>query len=324
MNRYAVPLIIGLLLLPLGCGDATGPVLQPSEICSTHGPSAIATFEDANLEAAVRIALADGAPSGPLQIEDVLTCGLLSGLTRLEARTAGIVSLVGIQNFAPGGLTDGLMFLELGENSISDISALSGLTSLTSLELSTNFINDIGALSGLTSLLDLFLGENSITDVSALSGLSSLRSLAINSNSITDISALSGLTGMEGFLILDDNPITDISALSGLTSLEQLSIGTNLPPTPGPLSDISALSGFTSLQDLWIQGNSITDISALSGLTNLRMIDLNRNANLTNIQPLLDNGGLGVGDFINLSFTNVSCADVAALEAKRINVASNC
>ena len=153
----------------------------------------------------------------------------------------------------------------------------------------------------LTRLLDLFLGENSITDVGALSGLTSLRSLAINSNSITDI-----------------------SALSGLTSLEQLSIGTNFPPTPGPLNDISALSGLTGLQDLWLQGNSITDISALSGLTSLRMIDLSRNANLTNIQPLLDNGGLGVGDSIILDSTNVSCADVAALLDKRINVISNC
>ena len=60
-SRYVLslmPLFIGSLLLQLGCGDdASGPevalVLQPSELCGDHSDAAIATFEDASLEAAI-------------------------------------------------------------------------------------------------------------------------------------------------------------------------------------------------------------------------------------------------------------------------------
>jgi Leucine-rich repeat (LRR) protein len=192
MNRPALRLLIGLLLLPLGCGSPTGP--QRSEFCRAQGDDGIVTFEDANLEAAVRAELSVGA-------QEDLTCGLVSGLTLLRAFSAGIESLVGIQNFT------------------------------------------------------------------------SLRSLFLESNSISDISALSGLTGLEG---------------------------------------------------LSLSGNSITDVGALRGLTDLRGIDLDNNPDLTDIQPLLDNTGFGAGDHVLLGGTNVSCADVAALEAKGVEVFSDC
>ena len=55
-----LPFIISSLLLPLGCGgNEGGPldvdeplVLQPSDLCSDYSGSSVATFEDANLEAA--------------------------------------------------------------------------------------------------------------------------------------------------------------------------------------------------------------------------------------------------------------------------------
>ncbi len=235
MNRRVLLLIIGSLLLPLGCGGPTG--LEPSEFCSDHSDAAIATFEDANLEAASR---------GALSLVDAqeLTCGLVSGLTRLGARFAGITSLVGIQN----------------------------LTDLTLLYLGFDSISDIGALSGLTSLTFLGLYSNSISDISALSRLTSLRGIEIARNSITDIGPLSGLTSLT-FLGLYNNSISDISALSGLTSLTDLSL---------------------------------------------------RYTSITNIQSLLDNTGLGAGDTVYLQSTNVSCTDVAALQAKGVTVQSDC
>ena len=175
MNRRVLLLIIGSLVLPLGCGGNDGPtdlavtlVLKPSEFCSDHPDAAIATFEDANLEAAIRAALSVGA-------QEPLTCGLVSGLTVLDASFAGITS-----------------------------------------------------------------------------------------------------------------------------------------------------AGITSLAVLSIFDNSITDISALSGLTSLAGLFLSNNPNLTEIQPLLDNTGLGAGDTVYLQSTSVSCTDVAALQAKGVTVQSDC
>ena len=346
------------------------PVLQPSELCSDYPDYAIATFEDTNLEAAIRTALSVGG-------QEHLTCGLISGLTALDASYAEITSLVGIQNLtsltdlllrgnsisdisALSGLTS-LRRLSLGGNSISDIGALSGLTSLTYLLLGGNSISDISALSGLTSLEILHLGVNSISDISALSGLTSLRGLYFDYNSISDISALSGLTSLTWLVLdhnsisdisalsgltsltwleLDSNSISDISALSGLTSLTDLFLGSNsisdISPLSGltsarslglannSISDISGLSGLTSLTYLNLGYNSISDISALGGLTSLTDLRLNNNPNLTDIQPLLNNAGLGAGDTVELQGTSVSCSDVAALEAKGVTVLSDC
>ena len=208
MNGRVLPLIVGSLLLLLGCGGPSSPpsppgpsgnddallVLQPSQLCSEQPEAAIATFEDASLEARVRAALYLGE-------HDDLTCRWVSVLTGLGARSLGSTSLVGLQN----------------------------LTSLTFLDVYRNSISDIGALSGLTSLRLLHFGYNSITDISPLSGLTSLR-----------------------FLHLDNNP------------------------------------------------------------------------DLTDIQPLLDNTGLGEGDTVDLTGTSVSCTDVTALRARGVTVVSPC
>ena len=95
--------------------------------------------------------------------------------------------------------------------------------------------------------------------------------------------------------------------VSGLTDLMAQNAGIE------SLVGIQNLTGLTHL-DLLV--NSITDISALSGLTSLTYVDLNNNPDFNDIQPLLDNTGLGPGDQVFLANTNVGCTDVAALQAK--------
>ena len=145
--------VTSVLLLTLILGNTSAaqtqvrPVLRPGELCSDQLGTAVATFEDASLEAAIRARLS-------LDAERDLTCSLVSGLTDLTAQNAGIESLVGIQNLT--GLTD----LELNANSITDISPLSGLTRLTTVGLVNNSITDISALRRLTNLTDLRLQSN--------------------------------------------------------------------------------------------------------------------------------------------------------------------
>ena len=117
-----------------------------------------------------------------------------------------------------------MLSLDLGNNSLLDIYAT----------LSDNSISDISHLSGLTNLISLDLGNNSLSDISHLSGLTNLTSLTLSGNSLSDISALSGLTNLVD-LGLDDNSISDISHLSGLTNLLTLNLRNN------SISDISPL-----------------------------------------------------------------------------------
>ena len=135
------------------------------------------------------------------------------------------------------------------------------------------------------------------------------------------IESLVGVQNLPGGVIfeLDNNLITDLSPLRGLRNLIELGLDNN-----PDLSDLGALSGVTSLTHLRLRFNSIIDIGALRGLTNLRYLTLTNNPDLTDIQPLLDNTGLGAGDEVLLAGTNVSCLDVALLEAKGVTVASGC
>ena len=159
----------------------------------TSGMATMVAIPDTNLRAVIEDSLgkASGAP---------ITRGEMVTLTSLEAPYANISDLTGLE-FATrltslhfGYDPEGSYF---NRNSISDLSPLSGLTSLERLYLYDNSISDVSDLSGLTSLEWLDLSNNSISDVSDLSGLTSLKTLYLSINSISDVSDLSGLTSLE-------------------------------------------------------------------------------------------------------------------------------
>jgi len=116
---------LALVLAMPSPGEAQASVLHPTELCRDHADASIVTFEDALLEARVRESLR-------LDEQDDLTCDLVSDLTALNVRPAGIESLAGIQNLS------GLTSLYVRGTSITDVSALSELTALTELRLSSN------------------------------------------------------------------------------------------------------------------------------------------------------------------------------------------
>jgi len=299
-------LAIASLLLAVGWGctrEATGPVLS---LCEIEAGTSVGLFGDPNLEAAVRTTLS----VGPL--ED-LTCDLLETLTNLNAGHLEITSLAGIENLT------GLTFLWIRGNSITDIRQLAGLTGLTFLNLAANSLTDVGPLSGLTSLTFLAINDNrTITDISALRGLTNLTgTLWMGGNSISDLSALSGLTNLTAINAWE-NSISDLSPLSELDNLRDLNAHAN------SISDLSPLSGLTDLTGLRVHLNSITDVGALRGLINLTTLKLQDNSDLNDIQPLLENAGLGSGDTVWLTGTAVSCSEVAALGAKGVTVLTDC
>ena len=124
-SGFALVVPLALVLAMPSPGEAQASVLHPTELCRDHADASIVTFEDALLEARVRESLR-------LDEQDDLTCDLVSDLTALNVRPAGIESLAGIQNLS------GLTSLYVRGTSITDVSALSELTALTELRLSSN------------------------------------------------------------------------------------------------------------------------------------------------------------------------------------------
>ena len=325
-----------------------GIIIRDRSVLSRLSNLSEADIPDANLRAAIKIAMGKG-PDDPItgfemgflseleapnsNIRDLTGLELATGLTILDLGTelvsgAGYVNSNHISDFSLlSGMTN-LERLDLGGNSISDLSVLSGaLSSLTRLErlyLDNNSISDVSALSGLTRLELLYLNNNSISDLSPLSGLTGLTRLYLRNNSISDVSPLSGLINLAG-LYLNNNSISDISVLSGLTSLRLLWLSGN------SISDVSSLSGLTSLTSLTLSGNSISDVSGLSGLTNLIGLSLSLNNisdisvlsgftrlrslllhtnSISDLSPLVANTGLGTGDLVDVRNNSLSATSI--------------
>ncbi len=185
MDRLWVILTLVFASMRLGLPGAWAQDDSPAEV----------TVPDAALRAALEdsLGLAAGAP---------ILATELSDLTGLEARDAGILDLTGLEH------ATGLTRLHLGPeaggfpwdngNDISDLSPLSGLTSLTRLNLSGNPVSDLTPLSRLTGLSHLNLQCCPIFDesLSPLASLTGLTDLYLAFTGVMDAASLSGLAGL--------------------------------------------------------------------------------------------------------------------------------
>jgi hypothetical protein len=190
-------------------------------------------------------------------------------------------------------------------------------SSLTELTAEEAAIQDLRGIEALTGLTELHLSGNPITDLSPLRGLASLEVLFLSGGSVRDLSPLRSLQRLR-ILHIGSNAITDISPLEHVVRLQDLSITYNV------VSDIGPLSGLTELEVLRVYNNPISDISALRGLTKLTELHIHDLPQLSNIQPLIENTGLGVGDRVILMRSDISCEDAAVLQAKGVTVGSGC
>ncbi len=272
------------------------------------------------------------------QISDISALSSLSRLNRVELELDQVVDISILKNFA---YLDHLALISdsshhysphihnkrsfrLISKQIDDISVLSNLVNLSTLELHTNDLRDISTLSSLVNLTDLSLSGSGINDISALSNLVNLTKLTLSGSEINDISALSNLVNLTN-LTLSDSEINDISALSNLVSL------TNLTLSGSEIKDISTLSGLVNLTTLSLWNNAISDISALSTLVNLTDLSLSGSgikdvstlSNLVNLTDLSLSGS-GIKDISALSnLVNLANFTLGGTQVSDISSLSN-
>jgi Leucine-rich repeat (LRR) protein len=266
-------------------------------------------FIDSCFEISLRESL--GVPNADITDEMLLSIDTLYNYSSYYR----ITSLKGIEKCS------NLTVLGISDQSVADVSQLSGLTKLRSLSLDQNYhIVDVSPLADLTNLKNLNIESNNISDISPLRNLTNLLDLGLLGNPVTDISSLSNMTELEqlwlgryGYntfpmsgtsviskftklwlLWITDCDCRDLSFISTLDSLQYLRLSFC------NVKDISPILNLTQLQRLYMDSDSITDIAPLSNLTNLNIIDLRFNQ-ITNIEPLVANSGVGQGDAVSLT-----------------------
>ncbi|BCG56747.1 leucine-rich repeat domain-containing protein [Paenibacillus sp. URB8-2] len=286
MKQRIAKVLISLLLLTyvlplLPAGTATVlPVSVSTVMADVYDDTA--QFPDANLRLAVATWLGKSVTDTVYQ-SDIIAKLPTAGYT-FSVNNKGIADLTGIEIFEGTGI----QYLDLGRNSINDLSPLANLTSLQQLNVESNQISSLVPVQNMVNLKALNAGSNSISDLSAVSSLTGLTGLDVSNNAIADVASLAGMVNLTS-LNLGRNNIADIEPLSVLIDLQTLQLGSNA------ISDIAPLSGMTKLQTLFLDINNISDLSPMAGLVEITSLNIGSNnvydllplSNLTNLTQLI-------------------------------------
>lgn len=155
---------------------------------------------------------------------------ILKGITNLNAGSYGITNLTGISKLT------GLKTLDLSGNALESIpvSTFVSLTNLTSLNLQNNYIKSFtnGSFNGLTNLQTLDLTGNELTAITPginVTALSNLQNLTLDNNKITNIpgNAFSSLKNLKTLNVRynqADNMTVAANAFSDLSNVTSLSL----------------------------------------------------------------------------------------------------
>ena len=258
-----------------------------------------------------------------------------------------------------------LTTLALNGNQVVDLNPLQGLIGLTHLGLGYNSdLTDIGPLAVLVGLTELLLHYDGISDLAPLSGLVEVQTLVLNNNKITVLAPLQALTALTT-VSLDHNPLESLNALASLTKLEHLGLQyvgphdlkplaglvglKNLDLSGNDLKDIAPLATLAKLKTLALHNNQLVDLSSLAGLAGLVELDVNTNAvsdlvfvsglesldvlqanhnDITDLGHLLNNPGIGPGDYVDISYNPLDCdaqaANIEALLGLGITLLNDC
>jgi hypothetical protein len=179
-------------------------------------------------------------------------------------------------------------------NPVYDLTGIEYCHNLQSLYMADQGVSDATPLAGLARLSTLNLSRNPLTDIGPLAELYNLGELRLSGNGITDASPLAGLRGL-WTLDLYYNQISSCAFLTEMDNMYELYLGSN------DISDISPIANcrYVSTLDLSYNTN-LSDISALAGLTYIYSLNLNY-CGITDIAPLVQNTGLGTGDYLYLT-----------------------
>ena len=214
---------------------------------------------------------------------------------------------MGLTDASLGEITQlyALTSLNVSNNSLRDLRALSALGGLTTLDLSGNGISSLSGIETLTGLRVLYLDNNPVTDFTPVYSLSNLATLSIKGISIStdQLAALSAalpncaIHSEEVSQVASELSIAGITFNSEVTELNLSGLG---------ISDISVLSKCRYLTRLDLSNNDIYDISCLMDIPNLKWLDISSNS-ISDLRPIMSLSSL---TYLNAENNYISSAVV--------------
>ncbi|KAM4826046.1 leucine-rich repeat-containing protein 49 isoform 1-T1 [Thomomys bottae] len=209
-----------------------------------------------------------------LERQKLTVCPIIDGEEHLRLLNFQHNFITRIQNISN---LHRLIFLDLYDNQIEEISGLSTLRSLRVLLLGKNRIKRISNLENLKLLDVLDLHGNQITKIENVNHLCDLRVLNLARNHLSHVDNLNGLDSLTE-LNLRHNQITYVRDVDNLPCLQRLFLSFN---NICSFDSVACLADSTSLSDITFDGNPIAQESwykhtILQNMMQLRQLDMKR------------------------------------------------
>lgn len=224
-------------------------------------------------------------PAAALSLEDLNLLPYLKNLT-IHDQSVQDLSILSHLNKLESLDLSGTVF------PADQLKVLANLPSLKDLTLSGCGLSTIAGLDEVQTLTRLDLSNNTLRNLEVLSDMDNLQELYLQHNAVTGLNALGSLTGLET-LDISYNSVTDLTplsscmmlsslsadnnALKSLQGVEELTLLTHLSANHNKLMEISVLANCHELVEVSIANNAVSDISAISALTELEVLDFSHN-----------------------------------------------
>ena len=167
--------------------------------------------------------------------------------------------------------------------------------------------------------------NNPVTDLSPLASAINLTSLSVGGSdtvAVTDVATLGQFTQLTYLSLVHAKP-TSMTWLPLLTQLQRLAF-TDVKFGPTGVQGVAALP----LTSFYVSSSDLADLSPLQSLTLLTNLSLYLSP-FSDISPLVDNPGLGAGDYVVLTQNSAldctaQAANLAALRSTGLTLYTDC
>lgn len=186
-----------------------------------------------------------------------------------------------IQDLSPLSQVYSLKSLNLSNTRITDLTPVRNLTELTDLDLSYTQVADISPLRYAWKLSNLSLAHTKVTDVSVIEKMATLVQLDLSGTNLIHYNSLRHCLNLKD-LNLESSGISNLQSLDSLTHLERLNISRTA------IVNLNYLSTLSNVKILNLDSNRVADITALKGIKNLEELYINHTlvSNLSSLQEL--------------------------------------
>ena len=181
---------------------------------------------------------------------------------------------------------------------------------VSSLIINDNNISDLSSLTNLKNLHSIQLSKNNVEDITPLCNMNKFYTVDMSYNNVTDVSCLRDKLG--------DYAYVNVSGNTRVTGLEKLTNVSGLTADGIGLESLESFNNLNQLSDLSVKNNNIKNLSGLkTNEESYYTINLSGNKNLTDIKLdkpvyslIIDDADLTDISFINnIEATTVSAAN---------------